>query len=240
MRTLVISPCSAKKRGDVPDPALAADLAEPERQRLAEARLAAFACPAIEMYTGTHHRLVVAGVHAVWDSWGRHVLDLSILSGGYGLLAADQVIIPYDVTLDQFEDVEYAAWVARLEIPRRAAMLVREYDLVFYLLDGRYLTSLGLPLDVPGSVQQIVFTDQESFDQVSQTADLHPVLAAGGVAARRWHVKAPHVRGFLFRRLCDQVVQHGPAVLEWLRDSPQDTELLFYKQARWRPQLALW
>ncbi len=240
MRTLVISPCSAKKRGDVADPALAADLAEPGRRQLAEARLAAFACPAIEMYTGTHHRLVAAGVREVWEAWGRNVLDLAILSGGYGLLPADQVIIPYDVTFDQFEDVEYAAWVARLEIPRRAAVLVRQYDLVFYLLSGRYLTALDLPLDVPGSVQQVVLTNQESFDQVPQIANLHPLLAAEGVAAQRWHVKASHVRGFLFRRLCDQVVRHGPAVLEWLRHNPQDTEQLFYKRARWRPQMALW
>ena len=240
MRTLVISPCSANKRGDVPDPALAADLAEPERRQLAEERLAAFACPAIEMYTGTHHQLVVAGVRAVWERWGRNVLDLTILSGGYGLLPADQVIIPYDVTFDQFEDAEYAAWVARLEIPERAAALVQQYDLVFYLLSGRYLAALDLPLHVPDSVQQIVLTSQESLDQVPPAANLHPVVAAEGVAARRWHVKAPHVRGFLFGRLCSQVVRHGPAVLEWLRDCPQETELLFYKRARWRPQLTLW
>jgi hypothetical protein len=240
MRTLVISPCSAKKRGDVPDPARAADLAEPERRRLAEARLATFAYPAIEMYTGTHHQLVVAGVRAVWERWGPQVLDLAILSGGYGLLPADQVIIPYDVTFDQFEDDEFATWVTHLEIPQRTAALVREYDLVFYLLSGRYLAALNLPLDVADSVQQIVLTGQKSLDQVPRTANLCPIVAAGGVAARRWHVKAPHVRGFLFRRLCDQVVRHGPALLEWLRDNPQDTEQLFYKRARWRPQLALW
>jgi hypothetical protein len=240
MHTLVISPCSAKKRGDVPDPARAADLAEPGRRRLAEARLAAFACPAIEMYTGRHHRLVVDGVRAVWERWGTQVLDLAILSGGYGLLPANQVIIPYDVTFDEFEDAEFAAWVARLEIPQRAAALVRKYDLVLYLLSDRYLAALDLPLDVPGSVQQIVLTGQESLDQVPRTANLHPIVAAGTVAARRWHVKAPHVRGFLFQRLCTQVVRHGPAVLEWLHHRPQDTERLFYKQARWSPQLALW
>jgi hypothetical protein len=207
---------------------------------LAEARLAAFACPAIEMYTGTHHQLVAAGVRAVWERWGRHGLDLAILSGGYGLLPADQVIIPYDVTFDQFEGAEFAAWVDRLEIRERAAALVQQYDLVFYLLSGRYLAALDLPLDVPGSVQQIVLTGQDSLDLAPPADNLHPVVAAGGVAARRWHVKAPHVRGFLFGRLCDQVVRHGPAVLEWLRRNPRDTERLFYKRARWRPQLALW
>jgi len=235
-----MAPCSAKKRGDVPNPALAADLADPERQLAAEARLVEFACPAAEMYTGTHHRLVMAGLRAAWQRWGREALDLAILSGGYGLLPADQVIVPYDVTFDQFDAAELAAWVTRLRIPERAATLVRGYDLVFYLLSGRYLSVLDLPLDVPGSVQQIALTDEESLALLPPLPNLQPVVAAGGVAARRWHVQAAHVRGFLFGRLCGQVVRHGPAVLEWLYHHPQDTELLFYKQTRWRPQWSLW
>ena len=121
MRTLVITPCTAKKRGDVPDPAYAADLANDERQRRAESRLAAFACPAAEMYTGTHHRLVMDGLRQVWGRWGRDIVELAILSGGYGLLRADDVISPYDVTFDQFDDAELRRWVARLRIPERVA-----------------------------------------------------------------------------------------------------------------------
>jgi hypothetical protein len=240
MRTLVITPCSARKRGDVPNPARAADLADPDRRQRAEARLAAFACPAVEMYTGTHHRLVMEGVHAVWERWGREVLEVAILSGGYGLLRAEEEIIPYDVSLDEFEGVGLDEWAARLRIPSRTGRVAREYDLVFYLLDGRYLTVLDLPLDVPASVQQIILTTEEDVDRLPHAANLHVVVAAGGAAARRWHVKAPHVRGFLFGRLCRQVVHHGSAVLEWLYDFPEDTERLFYKRARWRPQLALW
>jgi hypothetical protein len=240
MRTLVITPCSAKKRGDVLDPARAEDLADPERRQLAEARLAAFACPAAEMYTGTHHRLVMEGVEAVWNRWGRQVLDVAVLSGGYGLLPADRLIIPYDVSFDQFDQAALAGWVARLQIPEQAAALVGEHDLVFYLLSGRYLSVLGLPLDVADSVQQIVLTGQDSLDLVPSLPNLYSLVAAEEVAARRWHIKAPYVRGFLFGRLCKQVVQHGPAVLEWLYRQPDDTELLFYKRARWRPQWRLW
>jgi hypothetical protein len=240
MRTLVITPCSAKKRGDVSEPATAADLADPERREVTEARLAAFAHPAAEMYTGTHHRLVMEGLQAVWQHCGREILDVAILSGGYGLLVADQKIIPYDVTFDQFEEEELAGWVDRLQIAAQTAALVRKYDLVFYLLSGSYLAVLNLPLDVPDSVQQIVLTGQDSLDLVPSAPNLHPIVASEAVAARRWHVRAPHVRGFLFGRLCGQVVRHGPIVLEWLYHHPGDTELLFYKRSSWRPQPSLW
>lgn len=240
MRTLVLTPCSAKKRSQVLEPALAADLADPEQRQQVTARLADHSLPAAEMYTGKHHRLVMEGVQAVWQQWGHQTLDLAILSGGYGVLHADEMIIPYDVTFDQFAGEALSDWGAMLQVPTKAAALVRQYDLVFLLLSGSYLAVLDLPLDVPDSVQQIVLTGQDSMELMPPKPNLHPFVAAGSVAARRWHVKAPHVRGFLFGRLCAQVVQHGPGLLEWLYHHPQDTELLFYKRARWRPQMSLW
>jgi hypothetical protein len=192
------------------------------------------------MYTGTHHRLVMEGVQAVWQNCGREILDVAILSGGYGLLVADQRIVPYNVTFNHFEGDELVEWVDRLQVPERASALVRKYELVFYLLSGSYLAALNLPLDVPASVQQIVLTGQDSLELVPAAPNLCPIVASEAVAARRWHVKAPHVRGFLFGRLCGQVVRHGPIVLEWLAHHPQDTELLFYKRPPWRPQLPLW
>ncbi len=239
MRTLVVTPCSAKKRNQPPEPALAADLADPEQRRQATARLAEYALPAAEMYTGTHHRLVMDGMQAVWQRWGP-ALDLAILSGGYGILRAEEIIIPYDVTFDQFAGNALSDWGAMLRVPSKTAALAREYDLVFLLLDGSYLSVLELPLNVPETVQQIVLTGWDSMELVPSRPNLHPLVAAGAVAARRWHVKAPHVRGFLFRRLCRRVVQHGPELLEWLYRHPQDTEQLFYKRTRWRPQMPLW
>ena len=240
MRTCVIAPCTAQKRGEAPNPALAADLADPARRIVAEERLAAFACPAMYMYAGAHHRLVMTGLHAVWDRWGRETLDLAILSGGFGLLSAGEVIFPYDVSLDEFDGQDFYDWVSRLRIAEQAAALVQRYDLVFYLLHGRYLEALSLPLGGCSSVQQIVFTGEEDLPRVPDGPEFQPIVAHGGKAAQRWHVKAPQVRGFLFERLCMQVALHGPDVLEWLAERPQETEQLFYKRARWRPQYPLW
>jgi hypothetical protein len=190
MCTLVITPCSAQKRGNVPYPATAATLADPERRRRAETRLAAFVCPVMDMYTGTHHRLVMEGIRAVWARWGRHVLELAILSGGYGLLPADEPIIPYDVSLNDMAEDELAEWLARLQISS-------DYNLVFYLLSGRCLAALGLPLDVPDTIQQIILTGRASLSLIPAALNLHAFVAAEEVAAQRWHVKSPHVRGFL-------------------------------------------
>ena len=95
IRTLVLTPCSAKKKGQVPEPALAADLADPKRREQVKSRLAEHSLPAAEMYTGRHHRLVMKGAQAVWQQWGSSALDLAILSGGFGVLRADETIIPY-------------------------------------------------------------------------------------------------------------------------------------------------
>lgn len=248
MRTLVITPCSATTVASAATPSrdlghrvgLSIDQQPQALEHPHEASQTAYARPAAEMYTSPHHRLVMEGVRSVWEAWGREVLNLVILTGGYGLLQADEIIVPYNLSFDELHSEAFADLAGYLKIPEQSASLVHEYDLVFYLLSGRYLSVLGLPLDVPASVHQILLTAQESLPLVPSLPNLHPVIADGGVAARRWHIKAPYVRGFLFNRLCKQVLQHGPAFLEWLYYQPSDTDPLFYKRAKWQPQWELW
>lgn len=239
MQTLVISAATSEKRDQVPDPALAAELADAARRREAEERLAPYACPAMAMYTGAHHRMVMEGLWAVWARWGRGLMDLALLSPGYGLIPADETIVPYEAAFPSDQPAG-ATWSAPGAPHAQASALVRGYDLVFYLLAGPALAALSLPLEVPAPVQQLVLTDAESLRSLPVTPNLHAFVAAKSRAARRWHVKAPQVCGFLFGRLCDQIVCHGPAVLEWLYDQPQDLDRLFYKRSRWKPQLPLW
>lgn len=239
MRTLVITAGTAEKRDLIPDPALAAELSDPLRRREAERRLAPFACPAFAMYTGSHHRMVMDGLWSVWAVWGRGVLDLAILSAGYGLIPAEETIVPYEAAFDE-EPQALMEWSAQQAIGKKASALVGSYDMAFYLLNGPALTALALPLDVPAAVQQFVLTDAESVSHVPMAPNLHAFVAAQGRAARRWHVKAPQVCGFLFGRLCEQIVRYGPSLLEWLHDQPLDLDRLFYKRTQWKPQLKLW
>jgi hypothetical protein len=184
------------------------------------------------MYASQHHRLVLEGVRSVWWRLGTEALDLWILSSGYGLIGDREMIVPYEEAEGPLDGA--------LDIPRKTARLVRDYDLAFYLASGAYLDALELPLDVPHTSKQIVLTDEVGLAQVPPAPNLHAVVADGPTAAQRWHVRASQVRGFLFQRLCKQIVQHGPVVLDWLRYEPRDIDELFYKRTPWRPQYPLW
>ena len=221
MRTLVIT-------------ALAAGLGNGEGQAWAGPR------PAIDLLTSRHGRLIVAGADAVWHRWGRDILHLAILSREHGLVGADELVVPAGEPWDQEAKASPVDRVPDARLKDRVAALVGSYELVLYLLSGPVLAELRLPLPVPDRVQQLVFTDVETLPWVPTTDNLRAVIADGPTAAQRWHVKAGHVRGFLFRRLCGQIQQHGPVVLEWIRLQPQDVEQLFYKRTRWRPQFPLW
>jgi hypothetical protein len=177
----------------------------------------------------------------VWDRWGQDTLNVVVVSVGLGLLDAKRTSIPYDKTPEQVSGGVLTVWAQRIRLAERAKALIAQYDLVFFLLSEEYLAVLELPLSVPDHVQQIVLTDAEGVSMLPpDLPNLHAFVADGGAAAQRWHVKATHVRGFLFKRLCRQIAWHGPIVLEWLHAFPQDTEKLFYKQVRWRPQLPMW
>ncbi|HNS52092.1 MAG TPA: hypothetical protein PKO09_13025 [Anaerolineae bacterium] len=239
MHSTVISAGTVEKRDQVSEPALVHELIDPEGRREAERRLAAFACPAMAMYASPQHRQMMDGLWAVWERWGPETLGLSILSPGYGLIAATETIVPYEAAFDS-DPAALELWAARQAVREKTTALVRNANLVFYLLGGPALDALALPLDVPAAVQQLVLTDAESAERVAGAPNLHVFVVAKARAARRWHVKAPLVGGFLFGRMCEQIVRHGPAVLEWLHNRPQDLDCLLYKRARWRPQLGLW
>jgi hypothetical protein len=234
MQTLVITPCLGAEHLPAIDAGPVEEAGDPEGQQQTSVQ------PRGESCTSTHHRLVMEGVQAVWERWGHGVLTVFLLSSTRGLFRADEGAMSNGVKLDDLGSWRLADGVAQNQGVDQAAKLVRGFDLAFYLLSDQYLSALELPLNVPGSVQQILLTSEESLALVQASPNLHPFVADGPVAAQRWHVKAAHVRGFLFKRLCRQIAHHGPLVLEWLSRQPHDTERLFYKRARWRPQWRLW
>ena len=240
MRTLAIVPDPTIQRDSPPVPPQVDDVTVSEPGQEAEQRPKSLVRPAAEMRVNRHHGLVMAGLNEVWEREGQGVIELAVLSNAYGLVHGGARAVAHGVALDQSDTQAQADRGAALGVREQVTAMVGNYDLVFALLDGPHLAALSLPLNVPVTVQQIVLTDVDGLDLVPSQPNVYAVVASGSAAARRWHVKAPYVRGFLFQRLCHQVAFHGPVVLEWLYYQPGDTERMFYKRVRWRPQWRLW
>ena len=98
MKVLVITSCTGRKKHKPPNQLNYEDFASPKCLHRRTAELKDFKVPAAEMYTGQQHQHLMAGLEEVRKVYGSAVVDLHIISAGYGLLAEDDIIVPYNVT----------------------------------------------------------------------------------------------------------------------------------------------
>lgn len=106
---------------------------------------------AIYRYTGEQHKHAVEGLN-ILRSKGISVVDLNIISAGYGLIKETDQIAEYDLTFsnkkDFPKDCDIITWSDRLRIQENVIKAISNYDIVFFLLGEHYLTALNLPLNL--------------------------------------------------------------------------------------------
>ncbi len=141
---LVITSCTASKRSDPPNALQQHDFGDAALLRQREHELAAYRCLAADMYTGPQHLHVVGGVRVLRAAGVQ--CKLAILSAGYGLIAEDRPIVPYDVTFAAMSRTEARRWAAFLGIPAAVRAAIRPYPLVIFLLGDKYLAAIDPPI----------------------------------------------------------------------------------------------
>lgn len=158
MRFLVVSSCTGKKADSgCPDAAklTASDFEDPVRLRRREKELSSWVKPASEMYLGRQHTQMMDGVRKVRSHFGEGSCDLGIISAGYGLIAENRRIAPYDLTFQDMPKPLIKERGERLGIPSALRKMIAEYAVVFFLLGDDYLRSARPPL-VPAKGQKFV------------------------------------------------------------------------------------
>jgi hypothetical protein len=76
-------------------------------------------------------------------------VDLHILSAGYGMIPADQVVVPYECTFATMKTKELRQWADKLQVPQGFRETVGQtYDLGLVLLGDNYLDACGLDSEV--------------------------------------------------------------------------------------------
>lgn len=182
--------------------------------------LAAYALPAVQMYTGRQHQFVVQGINALRERYGRGVIDLVILSAGYGLIAEDEVIVPYDFTLSGLSVSELTTWSHYLGVSAELDRWVKPYDLVIFLLGREYLRALGLPLESHRKDQTLLFLCSKSTETLIPKLEHYLTVIVGKPEATIYGCGLVSLKGLLFKLLAEEMVKRGLGLLTEVKGNP--------------------
>lgn len=222
MRVLVISPCSKEQTPDIPNKLQPIDFSSCDylAQRIEE--LNDYKTPAAKMYVGREHREMMRGLRKIRRCYGREVVDLSIVSTGYGLVSECCTIVPYDVPLCKSPVLLEKERSDKLHNDIENLIRSGNYDLVFFLLSKEYYEALKLhccPFQIPNGVTLVFLIGKNSSDLIPCLKRHYPVCVFdelpefGGSNRDR--------KGRVFRELCKIACCEGIGIFENIKRDPQ-------------------
>ena len=224
MKVLIITACTALKKHKPPNQLTWDDFVSPDRLQERTRELSDFRAPAAEMYTGPHHQHLMDGVKAIRNSDGPDVIDLHIISAGYGLLGEAEIIVPYNVTFNNVSTGELLDRSTHLQIHEDVKSLISGYGIVFFSLSQKYVRALQLqrPFGIACTVTQI-FLAAPSWQHLipDHLPNVHIVLARAELVAQFEGATRYNLKGFVFKKFCKTACGQAHRVFEEVKQNPQ-------------------
>lgn len=222
MKILVITSCTGRKKYKPTNQLQPEDFLSTERLETRSTELEDFEVPAAKMYTGQQHRFLMVGLRQLREIYGQTVVDLHIISAGYGLLSENDVIVPYNVTFQKLKKKEILERSNNLQIHEQVETLIKGYDLVFYLLGKEYVQALQLPFKISDTITQ-VFLAAPSWKYIFSNflSGIHVICVGGDLTNQLDGATNYNLKGFIFKQLCDVVCDQGLQVFEKIGQKPQ-------------------
>ncbi len=224
MKILIISPCTAtQKYRRLPNQLKPTDFqsSDPNHLPMRIKELSDYKAPAADMYKGRGHILLMDGLRSVREhnQSGKTTIDLHIISTGFGLINERKDIVPYNVPNGE-SDILCGS--GREKLNANIKKLVKNYDLVFFLLGGKYVKALQLPIQGTDLVTQIFLlgkTDRKMIIEL-ELPNYHCILA-GEILRKQLHTTYNDMKGLVFKRLCKKIYNNGIQVFEDIKNDPQ-------------------
>lgn len=216
MRVLIVTQCTGEKAVRSPDALTIADFRRgPEAVARRHGQLASLMLPAERMYTGEQHRRLLRGLERFRGYAASQVprwsAELWIVSAGYGLIAADQPIAPYDCTFSGMRTSHLDQWARALRIPERVRhVLAQPYDLGIVLLGDAYLRTCALDEGVQLGGPTLVFAGRAASRHVPRVRNLTLVSLSEG-DTRRFGAGHVALKGELAARLLTHLIRADDA-----------------------------
>ncbi|WP_156518832.1 tRNA-guanine transglycosylase DpdA [Phormidesmis priestleyi] len=218
-RVLIITSCTGEKRFKPENQLTQEDFKPTARLHKREKQLAEFMSPAGEMYTGMQHTQLMDGVQNLRKALEQLVIDVAIVSAGYGLILESQKIAPYEVTFNTMKGHEIDEWAKRLKIHRSVEQIIPEYDLIFVLLGEKYLRAISLPITLYEDQTWIFLAPGSSFNLIQKSSPQAFILPLSNAEAKQYGFGAVGLKGFLFKKFA-LVAAKKPELLEQIHQNP--------------------
>ena len=227
MKVLVITICTGNKKHEHSNRLMPEDFASCERLKRRSRELKAYETPAAEMYTGSGHRHLMNGVKNLRRACEvRIIVDLRIISPGYGLLKEEDLIVPYTYTFYGLSQEAIRQRSRELGIRPKVKGLLSNYDLAFFLLSKDYVTACELPFHVSNSATQIFLVAPSLKHTIPVDKPyIHAVCAGEELVDQLAGANNRNLKGVVFERLCRKIstaaCDCGIRVLEEVKQNPQ-------------------
>ncbi len=232
MNILIITSCTGEKLYSPENQLIQADFENAETLSLREAELAAYKTTAGKIYTGMQHQRLMEGIEILREKFGHDVVDLYIVSAGYGLISENKEVVPYEVTFNTMNRREITEWSHKLGIHKALDALVQKYDLVLFLLGDKYLKAVELPFENAKSDQKLVFFASGTSRKMIPDSKPYYFVEVGQEDAKSFSYGLVGLKGYLFKLLAQDAVQEDATLFEKIYTNPDCTRDLLAKHRR--------
>jgi queuine/archaeosine tRNA-ribosyltransferase len=214
LKTLVITSCTGEKIYKPDNQLIQSDFTNKDSLQEKEKSLQEYGITAGKMYTGMQHLRLMEGIELLRSQYGDNIVDLSIVSAGYGLIDEDREIVPYEVTFNTMNAKGVQGWSDFLNIRSDLTDKIKGYDLVFFLLGDKYLKSTQLPLLETTPGQKLVFLASKSSKSVIPNYEPYHFVEVGQEDAKEFSYGLIALKGYLFKLLSQEIVADKSTLYE--------------------------
>lgn len=185
-----------------------------ERAQRDFGELEQYRTPAGQLYRGRQHRSLMRGVELLRHTFGPGVVEVKIVSAGFGLVDEDQPLPPYNATFSGLPSTTIQTIARRLGIPQNInTALAGPYTCAFFLLGESYLLALGLPLPSMPACPCLFLAGPSSRKRIPRRSP-YAFVRVGQDDSIAFGANLVGLKGLLFALFAQQISaphQHTPA-----------------------------
>jgi hypothetical protein len=166
--------------------------------------------PSAQLYRGRQHVEVMKGVELLRQAFGKSIVDVKIISAGFGLIDEGELIPPYNVTFAGLSAAKVFPIAQRLGIPQSIqTLLAQDYDCAFFLLGEEYISSIGLSF-ASDPAFPCVFLASRSLHKKIPAHFPYIYVCIGQSEATSFGSALISLKGLLFKYFAHRITQPSP------------------------------